>query len=225
MTDTDGQHLLSNALYEAVFTLDRRTLGPAVGYARQQLLANGGSQYEQTSNTFMLFGDPATVLKVPLPRRPQALTAVWQADGTVALGWSAALDCDGGAVAGYHLYRRLSSEAGYTRVTATPLAALSHTDEGVAGAAAGSVYYYALAAVDSAGDESAKSAPAAVTIPPAAESPSAAGGGGGGGCFIATVVDEGSSERAGATAIAWIVTLLWIAVLHAGTKTRYTVLK
>ena len=70
MTDTEGQHLLSNALYEAIFTLDRRMLGQAVGYARQQLLANGGSQYEQTSNTFMFFGDPATVLKVPLPRRP-----------------------------------------------------------------------------------------------------------------------------------------------------------
>ena len=225
MTDTDGQHLLSNALYEAVFTLDRRTLGPAVGYARQQLLANGGSQYEQTSNTFMLFGDPATVLKVPLPRRPQALTAVWQADGRVELTWSAALDCDGGAVSGYHLYRRSAADQSYTRVSAAPLAALSYADAGVAGAAAGSVYYYALAAVDSAGDESVKSAPAAVTIPQAAESSAAAGGGGGGGCFVETVVNEGSHEHAGATGIAWAVTLLWIAVLHAGAKTRYTVLK
>ena len=91
MTDTVGQHLLSNALYEAIFALDRRGLGPAVGYARQQLLANGGREYEQTSNTFMFFGDPATSLKVPLPRRPQALTAVRQADGTVALSWAAAL--------------------------------------------------------------------------------------------------------------------------------------
>ena len=48
--------------------------------------------------------------------------------------------------------------------------------------------------------------------------------GGGGGCFVETVVNEGSHERAGATGIAWAVTLLWIAVLHAGTKTRYTVL-
>ena len=145
MTDTEGQHLLSNALFEAIFTLDRRTLGPAVGYARQQLLANGGSQYEQTSNTFMFFGDPATVLKVPLPRRPQALTAVWQADGRVVLGWSAALDCDGGAVAGYHLYRRSAADQSYTRVTAAPLTALAHTRRGGGRGGGRAVYYYALA--------------------------------------------------------------------------------
>jgi hypothetical protein len=224
MTDTEGQHLLSNALYEAIFTLDRRVLGQAVGYARQQLLANGGSQYEQTSNTFMFFGDPATVLKVPLPRRPLGLSAERQADGTVELAWSAALDCDGGAVSGYHLYRRLSTEAGYTRVSAAPLAALSYTDAGISGAPAGAVYYYALAAVDASGDESAKSAPAAVSVPAANESSNAGGAGGGGGCMIAAAADEGSYERAGATAIAWAVTLLWIAVLRAGTKTRYTVL-
>ena len=186
MTDTDGQHLLSNALYEAIFTLDRRTLGLAVGYARQQLLANGGSQYEQTSNTFMFFGDPATTLKVPLPRRPQALTAVRQADGRVELGWGAALDCDGGAVAGYHLYRRSAADQSYTRLSAAPITALSYTDAGISGAAAGSVYYYALVAVDTAGDESVKSAPASVTIPAATESSGVTGGGGGGGCFIAS---------------------------------------
>ena len=226
MTDTDGQHLLSNALYEAIFTLDRRTLGPAVGYARQQLLANGGSQYEQTSNTFMFFGDPATVLKVPLPRRPQALTAVRQADGPVALAWTAALDCDGGAVCRLPPLpaqrRRSELHAGERgaarRADATPT-------RGLPGRRRVRVYYYALTAVDSAGDESVKSAPAAVTIPQAAESSAAAAGGGGGGCFVETVVNEGSHEHAGATGIAWAVTLLWIAVLHAGTKTRYTVLK
>ena len=75
MTDASGQHILSNALYEGIFTLDKRRLGPAVAYARQQLLANGGAEYEQTGNTFMLFGDPATELKLPLPHRPVALTA------------------------------------------------------------------------------------------------------------------------------------------------------
>jgi hypothetical protein len=143
----------------------------------------------------------------------------------VELTWSEAQDCDGGAVAGYHLYRRSAADQSYTRVSAAPLATLSYADAGVAGAPAGSVYYYALAAVDSAGDESVKSAPAAVTIPQAAGSSSAEGGGGGGGCFVETVVNEGSHEHAGATGIAWAVTLLWIAVLHAGTNTRYTVLK
>jgi hypothetical protein len=133
----------------------------------------------------MFFGDPATALKVPLPRRPQQLTAVRQADGRVELGWGAALDSDGAAVAGYHLYRRLSSESGYTRVSAAPLAGLTYMDTGIAEAPTGAVYYYALAAVDSAGDESVKSAPASFTVPAATESTSnAAGGGGGGGCFI-----------------------------------------
>jgi hypothetical protein len=184
MTDTEGQQVLSNALYEGIFVLDKRMLGPAVGYAKQQLLANGGAAYEETGNTFMFFGDPATSLKVPLPRRPQALTALRQADGTVGLSWSAALDCDGNAVAGYNLYRRLSTEDTYTKLNTALIAALAHTDTGLAAApAAGATYYYALSAVDSSSDESVKSAPAAVTIS-ASNSSSGGGGGGGGGCFI-----------------------------------------
>jgi hypothetical protein len=121
---------------------------------------------------------------VPLPRRPQALTAVRQADGTVALSWAAALDCDGNAVAGYNLYRRLSSEESFTRLNSAPITGLTHTDTGLAVAAAGATYYYALTAVDSSSDESVKSAPAAVTI--SAGNSSSGGGGGGGGCFIAS---------------------------------------
>ena len=165
MTDTVGQHLLVQRALRG----DLRA-GPAACWGRrwatrsQQLLANGGSEYEETSNTFMFFGDPATSLKVPLPRRPQALTAVRQADGTVALSWAAALDCDGNAVAGYNLYRRLSTEESYTKLNTALIAALTHTDTGLAAAAAGATYYYALSAVDSSSDESVKSAPAALTI-------------------------------------------------------------
>jgi hypothetical protein len=174
--------VLSNALYEGIFVLDKRTLGSAVSYAKQQLLANGGAAYEETSNTFLFFGDPATSLKVPLPRRPQALTALRQAGGTVALSWSAALDCDGNAVAGYNLYRRLSSDETYTRLNAVPISGRTHTDSGLTTAPAGATYYYALTAVDSASDESVKSAAASVSIS-AAQSSS---GGGGSGCFIAS---------------------------------------
>ena len=140
-----------------------------------------GAEYEETSNTFMFFGDPATSLKVPLPRRPLALTAVRQADGTVALSWAAALDCDGNAVAGYNLYRRLSTEETYTKLNTALIAALTHTDTGLAAAAAGATYYYALSAVDSSSDESVKSAPAALTI---AASGGGGGGGGGGGVVV-----------------------------------------
>jgi hypothetical protein len=203
ITETPGQQVLSNALYEGIFALDKRRLGPAVGYAKQQLLANGGVKYEEISNTFMFFGDPATTLKVPLPRRPLALTAVRQADGTVALSWAAALDCDGNTVSRYNLYRRLSSEDTYTKFNAALITALTHTDTGLAAAAAGGTYYYALSAVDSSSDESVKSAPAALTI--------AASGGGGGGCLISAAGLELSPDLLmPLAAMALLICMIWI---------------
>jgi hypothetical protein len=175
-TDAAGQHVLSNALYEAILSQDQRILGAAVAAAKQTLLANGGADYEEISNTFMFFGDPATSLKVPLPRRPLGLAAQWQADGTVALTWSAALDCNGNAVSGYNLYRRLSTEDSYTKLNAALITGLTETDTGLYRAPAGATYYYALSAVDSSSDESVKSAPASISIPD---------GGGGIVCFIA----------------------------------------
>ncbi len=80
-TATDGQHILNTALFEALFTDDIRRLGPAIAAAKQTLLANGGSYYEQVSETFLLFGDPAMELKIPLPRRPAGLTAQLTAAG------------------------------------------------------------------------------------------------------------------------------------------------
>jgi hypothetical protein len=194
MTEPDGQQLMSNALYAAIFNQDTRTLGPAVAAAKEQLLANGGALYQETANTFMLFGDPATVLKLPLPRRPTGLTALRQADGTVALAWSAALDCDGNPVAGYHLYRRGSTEPGYTRLNAALITALAYTDAGLITAPAGAIYYYALGAVDAEGEQSVKSAAIALTVSaPDAGDPgtggtagTAAGSGGGAGCFLST---------------------------------------
>ncbi len=140
MTATDGQHVLSNALYEALFAEDQRVLGEALMAAREALLANGGASYQQTADTFMLFGDPATVLKVPLPRRPAGLAVAWQ-NGQALLTWSAALDCDGHPVAGYHVYRRAAGESAFTRLTDTPVNALSYTDTGLT---AGITYTYAV---------------------------------------------------------------------------------
>jgi hypothetical protein len=73
MTTTPGQRILNSALFEHIFSEDIRTLGPAIATAKQTLLANGDAYFEQISQTFLLFGDPATVLKVPLPRRPAGL--------------------------------------------------------------------------------------------------------------------------------------------------------
>jgi hypothetical protein len=208
MTSSDGQHILSNALYEGIFTLDKRRLGPAVAYARQQLLANGGAAYEQTANTFMLFGDPATELKVPLPRRPAALAAELEATA-VRLSWAASLDCDGNAVAGYNLYRRLSTEETYTRLNTALITSLSYTDSGLV---SGVTYYYALTAVDAANDESVKSASVSVALVPA-QSPALPlpDSGGSGGCFISAAASELAMDLLTPFAIlVLLVSLAWI---------------
>jgi hypothetical protein len=218
MTEPDGQQLMSSALYAAIFGQDMRTLGPAVAAAKEQLLANGGSLYEETANTFMLFGDPATTLKLPLPRRPIGLTAQRQADGTVLLTWAAALDCDGNPVTGYNLYRRRSTEPGYTRLNTALITALSFIDAGLITAPAGELYYYALGAVDDLSEESVKSAAAALTVtaPDAGDTgdggtAGAGAGSGGGGCFISTAGSEFWSDLLRPlAAMALIACLIWI---------------
>ncbi|MFO7709640.1 MAG: C25 family cysteine peptidase [Desulfobacterales bacterium] len=174
MTETTGQQVLSGALYEGIFTLDRRILGQAVAYAKQQLLANGGGRYEQTADTFLFFGDPAMQLKVPLPRRPAGLAAA-ASGGSAALTWLPAVDCVGAPVAGYNLYRRRSTEEGYTKLNTVLITDPGYTD---AGLVVGETYYYVVTAVDQEADESVVSAAAALSI--------ADSGGGGGGCFIST---------------------------------------
>jgi hypothetical protein len=67
MSTTAGQHILNNAIFEALFANDIRQLGPAIASAKQTLLANGDAYFEQVSATFLLFGDPAQTLKIPLP--------------------------------------------------------------------------------------------------------------------------------------------------------------
>jgi uncharacterized membrane protein YgcG len=218
MTSTDGQHILSNALAEEIFTRDRRILGEAVAAAKQTLLANGGDAYEEIAGTFMLFGDPATALKVPLPRRPLGLTAV-QEGSAVALSWNAALDCNGRAVAGYHLYRRASGEEAYTRLNSDPINALIYSDGSLSAAMpAGATFYYVVSAVDADGDESVKSEPAVVNFSPASGEDGGSGGGstggggsggagsGGGGCFISSAQEDGSLNG---------VALLMLAVVSA----------
>ena len=78
-TGTSGQHVLDASLFEGIFAKDLRVLGDAVSYAKQQLLANG-SVYQDESVTFLLFGDPATRLKVTLPTMPRGVV-VQAADG------------------------------------------------------------------------------------------------------------------------------------------------
>jgi hypothetical protein len=184
LTTTEGQDILDTALFDAIFNQDVRVLGQAVSAAKQTLIANGGSLYEEVNETFLLFGDPAMTLKVPLPLRPQGLKA--QGNGNaVDLNWNEATDCNGGTVAGYNLYRSTTPGGTYTQVNTSLITDNQYDDISVA---AGTTYYYVVTAVDADGDESSQSKEASGGTQSA--NSEASGGGGGGGCFIDSVKAE-----------------------------------
>jgi hypothetical protein len=183
LTTTEGQHILNTALFDAVFTQDVRVLGQAVSAAKQTLLANGGSLYDEVNETFLLFGDPAMTLKVPLPQRPEGLRA--QGNGNaVDLNWDEAADCNGGGVSGYNLYRSTTPGGTYTQVNTSLITDNQYDDISVA---AGTTYYYVVTSVDADSDESSRSQEASGGTQNAASSGS---GGGGGGCFINAVAGK-----------------------------------
>jgi hypothetical protein len=149
MTTTTGQRILDTALFEAIFTDDIRTLGPAISQAKQTLLANG-AQYEEMSETFLLFGDPAMKLKIPVPRRPTGVS-LQSTLGGIIVSWNAATDCNGDPVAGYNVYRSTTSGENYTKINTALITGTEYTDTS---AEAGTTYYYVVRAVDYDGDES-----------------------------------------------------------------------
>jgi uncharacterized delta-60 repeat protein len=197
LTTTEGQHVLDTALFGAIFTRDVRVLGQAVSAAKQTLMANGGSLYQEVNETFLLFGDPAMALKVPLPHRPEGLRAQGQTS-SVALNWNPATDCNGAAVSGYNLYRSTTPGGPYTKVNTSLITQSQYDDTSVSStmaqyssssAASGTTYYYVVTSVDDEVGESVYSQEASSGTqsanPSAGES--SGGGGGGGGCFINTV--------------------------------------
>ena len=201
LTTTEGQHVLDTALFDAIFNQDVRLLGQAVSTAKQTLMANGDSTYEEVNETFLLFGDPAMALKVPLPKRPQRLRARGHASG-VLLSWNGATDCNGNPVAGYNLYRSTTPGGPYTKVNTALITGTQHDDTSVSStmapytmssAASGTTYYYVVTSVDDQGDESVHSQETSggtqSANPPPSEDESS-GGGGGGGCFINTVAGK-----------------------------------
>jgi len=159
-TTTDGQHIFNTALYEAIFTQDTRELGAAISSAKQSLLANGDKYYEQVSKTFLLFGDPAMELKLPMPRRPRGLAAALREDGAVAISWQAATDSVGNPVAGYNLYRRVLGDDRFVQLNTELITTTEFVDTTVDTAqravqAGGTTYYYAVTSVDAVdGDQS-----------------------------------------------------------------------
>jgi hypothetical protein len=186
MTTTTGQRILSSALFEHIFTDDIRTLGQAIAEAKQTLLANG-AQYEQMSKTFLLFGDPATALKVPLPRRPAGVKVKHLSEGK-RITWNKAYDCNNNPVTGYNIYRGSSASGPFVKInsaliTKTRYLDTSGSEQGMVAAAASSGSgYYVVAAVDAEGTESVHS----LAVRPGSMVSSGGGGGGAAGCFIST---------------------------------------
>lgn len=65
-------------------------------------------------------------------------------------------------VAGYNIYRGLTTGGPYTLLNSSPVNALTFTDSTVV---AGQTYFYVVTAVDSSGTESVNSAEVSGTIP------------------------------------------------------------
>jgi fibronectin type 3 domain-containing protein len=135
----------------------------------------------------------------------------------VALAWSAALGCNGGAVSGYHVYRRSSRESGYRRLTESAVATAAFTDptaalQASAALADAHAYTYAVSAVDADGDEGALSAPVTVSLssPDAGSPPPASAGGG---CFIAAAEENPCSQ--------WLEALIGWAMMAAAGLMRF----
>jgi hypothetical protein len=186
MTQPEGQRILDTSLFEAIFKQDIRALGPAISAAKQTLLANG-AEFEDVSKTFLLFGDPATELKVPLPTVPSGLVAEVRGS-SIVLSWQGATDANGGAIAGYNVYRSTTPGGPYTKVNTALITGTGFTDT----SAQTGTFYYVVRSVDSDGYKSAPTMELSVvagarTVSTTLEG--GAGGGGGGGCFIGTIAN------------------------------------
>jgi hypothetical protein len=182
MTTPEAQHILDRALFEAIFTEDIRTLGRAVFRAKEMLLANGEDQ-RKLSETFVLFGDPATGLRVPLPRRPTGVLAQETTQG-ITLSWRPATDCHGDPVLGYNVYRSQTPNGPYTQINTTLITSPAFIDESPDG---GTTYTYVVTSVDRDGDQSVQSQPITTPTLPLPDSSS-------GGCFIQAVSNKTTPE-------------------------------
>ena len=76
-----GHDILQTGLFESIFNNDEHKLGPATVYAKLYLYANT-TGHRELLDTYMLFGDPATSLKVSLPPNPATATPTSTATNT-----------------------------------------------------------------------------------------------------------------------------------------------
>ncbi|MGD2038622.1 MAG: hypothetical protein PVH28_12095, partial [Desulfobacterales bacterium] len=173
----------------------------------------GDAYFEQVSQTFLLFGDPALTLKIPLPRMPSGVAA-YRENNNVRISWNAALDSNGNAVAGYNIYRASSPAGPYSKVNTELVTGIEFVDTqeevGIEEAGESGGSYYGVTAVDSFGDESAQSlgiSPASVSsAADAATAPVA--------CFVESVSQSMPKQAL------WFVLLLVIALVIAIRRSR-----
>jgi hypothetical protein len=121
----------------------------------------------------------------------------------VRISWKAALDSNGNAVAGYHVYRASSPAGPYSKINTELVTATEFIDTSGVGAASGSGSgsYYAVSSEDADGDESVRSLgvrPAAIVSSAGAAVPA---------CFIGTVAQTLPYKAL------WILAILTLAVL------------
>ena len=138
---------------------------------------------------------------------PNGVAAYWEGNA-VRIRWNAALDANGNAVAGYHIYRASSPAGPYSRVNSELVTGTEFVDTqgavGIEEAGEGSGSYYAVSSVDSFGDESAQSlgiSPASVASAAESAAPAA--------CFIGSVSQSMPKQAL------WFVLLLVIALVIA----------
>ncbi|MGD9057101.1 MAG: C25 family cysteine peptidase [Desulfobacterales bacterium] len=218
MTTTEGQQVLDAALFEAIFKKDIRTLGPAIADAKQTLLANGDTYFEQISDTFLLFGDPATALKIPLPHVPAGVQ-VERKEDDVHIRWDAVVDCNNNAVAGYNIYRAASAAGPFSKINIGLITDTVFVDtDGIAGMAAGGSNgdsYYAVSAVDNSGFESVQS----LAVKPASIASAASAAPEVAPCFIKTATNP-MPVKIWWGVVIFIVVLTFVVVRSQGSEDR-----
>lgn len=104
-------------------------LGETIGYGTR-LTLNNSTLYRNQTNEFMravyvnLMGDPTLRMDYPLPIANLSATP---GSGNMTLSWSASPD----SVIGYHVYRSVSANGPFARLTSSPIVQTSFADQGV----------------------------------------------------------------------------------------------